>query len=67
MPALAPDHGPYTDDLDDMTMDDLIRTQRLLGVQKRLAHLAPDTLEAAVRREIEYRDHLRHAATGGAA
>jgi hypothetical protein len=65
--AFAPDHGPYTDDLDAMTMDELLRVRRLLQEEKRLSHLGPDTLEIAVREEIQYRDQLRHDVTGGAA
>jgi hypothetical protein len=57
----APDHGPYTDDLDAMTMDELLSLQRLLS------HRDPHGLEAATREEIRYRGELRDGLTGGAA
>jgi hypothetical protein len=58
----APDHGPYTDDLDAMTMDELLRVQRLLS------HRDPEeVLQAAVAEEILYRHQLTGDRTGGAA
>jgi hypothetical protein len=57
----APDHGPFTNDLDAMTMDELLSLQRLLS------HHDPDGLEAATREEIQYRGELRDQITGGAA